>query len=51
MDELDLTAAGSKIIYEHMGWKVNSLYMAEIKEKCETIERINYNLPKSVNSK
>ena len=59
MDELDLTAAESKATYEeikdyvleHTGLKVSSLYIAQVKEKCGIIERINYNLPKSENSR
>ncbi len=59
MDELDLTAAESKATYEeikdyvleHTGLKVSSLYIAQIKEKCGIIERANYNLPKSENSR
>ncbi len=59
MDELDLTAAESKATYEeikdyvleHIGLKVSSLYIAQIKEKCGIIERENYNLPKSENSR
>ena len=57
MDELDLTAAKSKATYEeikdyvleHSGLKVSSL--AQVKEKCGIIERVNYNLPKSENSR
>ena len=59
MDELDLTAAESKATYEeikdyvleHSGLKVSSLYIAQVKEKCGIIERTNYNLPKSENSR
>ena len=59
MDELDLTAAESKATYEeikayvleHSGLKVSSLYIAQVKEKCGIIERENYNLPKSENSR
>ena len=59
MDELDLTAAESKATYEeikdyvleHTGLKVSSLYIAQIKEKCGIIERVNYNLPKSDNAR
>ena len=59
MDELDLTAAESKATYEeikdyvleHTGFKVSSLYIAQVKEKCGIIERVNYNLPKSENSR
>ena len=59
MDELDLTAAESKATYEeikdyvleHTGLKVSSLYIAQVKEKCGIIERVNYNVPKSENSR
>ena len=59
MDELDLTAAESKATYEeikdyvlkHSGLKVSNLYIAQIKQKCGIIERANYNLPKSDNSR
>lgn len=59
MSELDLTAAESKAAYEeikdyvleHMGLKVSSLYIAQVKQKCGIIERANYNLPKSVDSR
>lgn len=59
MDELDLTAAESKATYEeikdyvleHTGLKVSSLYIAQVKEKCGIIERVNYNLSKSENSR
>ena len=59
MDELDLTAAESKVTYEvikdyvlkQSGLKVSNLYIAQIKQKCGIIERTNYNLPKSENSR
>ncbi len=59
MDELDLTAAESKATYEeikdyvlkHTGLKVSNLYIAQVKQKCGIIERANYNLPKSENSR
>ena len=59
MHELDLTASESKATYEeikdyvleHTGLKVSRLYFAQIKEKCGIIERVNYNLPKSENSR
>ena len=59
MSEMDLTAAESKATYEeikdyvleHTGLKVSSLYIAQVKEKCGIIERANYNLPKSENSR
>ena len=55
MDELDLTAAESKATYEEIkdyvlkqsGLKVSNLYIAQVKQKCGIIERVNYNLPKS----
>jgi len=57
MNEFDLTAVESKATYEeikeyvleHTGLKVSSLYIAQIKQKCGIIERINYNSPKSEN--
>ena len=59
MDELDLTAAESKATYEeikkyvleHTGLKVSNLYIAQVKQKCGIIERVNYNLPQSENSR
>ncbi len=59
MSEMDLTAAESKATYgeikdyvlEHTGLKVSSLYIAQVKEKCGIIERVNYNLPKSDNAR
>ena len=59
MDEFDLTAAESKATYEeikdyvlkHSGLKVSNLYIAQIKQKYGIIERANYNLPKSENSR
>jgi len=59
MDELDLTAAESKATYEeirdyvmeHSGLQVSNLYIAQIKRKGGIIERANYNLPKSENSR
>jgi 23S rRNA (uracil1939-C5)-methyltransferase len=59
MDEIDLTAAESKATYEeikeyvleHTGLKVSNLYIAQVKQKCGIIERVNYNLPKSENSR
>ena len=59
MDELDLTAAESKATYEEIkdyvlkqsGLKVSDLYIAQVKQKCGIIERANYNLPKSENSR
>ena len=59
MSEMDLTAAESKATYEeikdyvlgHTRLKVSSLYIAQVKEKCGIIKRVNYNLPKSENSR
>lgn len=59
MDELDLTDAEKKATYseikeyvlEHTGLKVNSLYIAQVKQKCGIIERENYNKPKSDDAK
>lgn len=59
MSELDLTAVESKATYEeikdyvleHSGLKVSNLYIAQVKQKCGIIERANYNLPKSENSR
>ena len=36
---------------EHTGLKVSSLYIAHVKETYGIIERANYNLPKSENSR
>ncbi len=57
MSEMDLTVAESRATYEeikdyvleHMGLKVSSLYIAQVKQKYGIIERENYNLPKSDN--
>lgn len=59
MDELDLTSAESKAIYEeikayvleHTGLKVSSLYISQVKRKYGIIERENYNKPKSKDAK
>ncbi len=59
LDEMDLTTAESKATYdeikeyvlENTGLKVSQLYIAQIKRKYGIIERANYNLPKSENSK
>lgn len=59
MDDIDLTAAESKATYEEIkdyvlkntGLKVSSLYIAQVKQKCGIIERVNHNLPKSENAK
>ena len=56
MDELDITTAESKAIYEEIklyvaehndGMKVSNLYIAQVKAKYGIIERENYNKPKS----
>ncbi len=49
MDELDLTVAESKATYEEIkdyvlkqsGLKVSNLYIAQVKQKCGIIERVN----------
>ncbi len=59
LDEMDLTAVESKATYEeireyvlkHSGLKVSNLYIAQVKRKCGIIERGNYNLPKSEDSR
>lgn len=59
MDELDLTAAESKVTYEetkdyvlgHSGVRASSLYIAQIKQKCGIIERENCNMTKTEGSK
>ena len=59
MDELDLTAAESKATYEEIqawvqeqyGFHVSHLNIAKTKRKCRIIERQNYNLPKSEDSR
>ena len=55
LDEMDLTAAESKVTYEEIkayvkektGLQVSNLYIAQVKRKCGIVERVNYNLPKS----
>lgn len=55
----DLTAAESKATYEEIkeyvlkqnGLKVSNLYIAQVKQQSGIIERVNYNLPKSENSR
>ena len=59
MDELDVNAAESKATYEEIqewvqekyGFHVTHLNIAKTKRKCGIIERQNYNLPKSENSR
>ncbi len=38
-------------VLEHTGLKVSNLYIAQVKQKHGIIERENYNLPKSENSR
>lgn len=55
MNELNLTNAEKKATYEDIKnyvlerneFKVSSLYIAQVKQKCSIIEHENYNLPKS----
>ncbi len=59
MDEMDLTKAESNATYkeieeyvmEHTGLHVTNLNIAQVKAKHRIIERENYNLPKSENSR
>ncbi len=59
MDELDVTDAESKATYEEIqawvqekyGFHVTHLNIAKTKQKCGIIERQNYNLPKSEDSR
>jgi len=59
MDETDLTSAERKVNYEeimdyvltHSGLKVTNLYIAQIKQKYDIIERENYNISKLENEK
>ena len=59
MDEMDLTAAESKATYQEIkewvkekyGFQVSHLNIAKTKRKCGIIERQNYNLPKSEDSR
>lgn len=59
LDELDLTSAEMKAGYQeikeyvqkHFGLNVSNLYIAQVKHKHGIIERENYNLPKSEDSK
>lgn len=54
MDELDVTDAEKKATYpeikeyvmEHYGYKIPSLYIAQVKQKCGIIECENYNQSK-----
>ena len=59
MDEMDVTAAESKATYQEIqdwvqekcGFHVSHLNTAKTKRKCGIIERQNYNLPKSEDSR
>ena len=59
MDELDVTAAESKVTYneirdyvwEHYQLKVSNLYIAQVKQKYGIIERENYHKAKNENAK
>ncbi len=59
MDELDVTDAEKKAdhpeikeyVMEHYGYKIPSLYIAQVKQKYGIIERENYNKPKSEDSR
>ena len=59
LDELDLTAAESKTTYDEIkayvlekyGLKVSSLYISQVKRKCELDVVQNYNLSKKEDAK
>ena len=59
LDELDLTSADSKATYkeiqeyvlEKYGLKVSNLYISQEKRKCGIEVGVNYNLPKSEDSR
>ena len=59
MDEFDLTAVESKATYKEIKvyvlkqrrLKVSNLYITQVKQKFGIIEKENYNLPKSKNSR
>ena len=59
LDEMDLTSAETKASYreikeyvqEHFGLSGSNLYIAQVKRKYGIIERDNYNLPKSDDTK
>ena len=59
LDELDVTSTETKATYEeikayvlkHSGLKVSHLYIAQVKRKYGIIERANYNLSKSPDSR
>lgn len=56
---MNLTKAEGKATYEeikeyvleHNGVKISNLYIVQIKRKCVIIERVNYNLPKTEDSR
>ncbi len=56
LDDVDITSAETKATYDEIkkyvakhndGMKVSNLYIAQIKQKHEIMERENYNKPKS----
>ena len=58
MDEMDVTAVSKATdqeiqawVQEHYGFHVSHLNIAKTKRKCGIIERKNYNLPKSEDSR
>lgn len=59
LDELDLTDVEKKATYEEIkvyvlentGLKVSNLYIAQVKQKYGSIERENYNRPKSADAR
>ena len=59
MDELNLTASESKATYEEIrdyvmqrtGLQVSNLYIAQVKRKYRIVERENFNLPRTENSR
>ncbi len=59
LDELDITASETKATYQEIkeyvlekyGFKVSTLYVAQVKQKCGLDMRLNYNLPKSENAR
>ena len=59
LDELDLTSAESKATYKEIqeyvldkfGLKVSNLYISQVKRKCGIEVGVNYNLPKSEDSR
>ena len=59
MDDMDLTSAESKATYkqiqiyvlEKFGFKVSTLYIAQVKKKSGLEVRKHYNIPKNENQK